>query len=409
MCSYCQKLRLNRKDLPVARKTLMTKSPMEEVSIDVIGPLPPDDKGNKFIIVMIDNFSHFIFAREVKDTTAETAARFIHEIGSLVGFPKFFRWDNCSQFENHLIRCLLELIGTKSHPSVPYNPETNGVVERAIQEIMRHLRFIVNERRVKTDWSLYLPMVLRILNNEPVATIGLKPVEILFPGRDDMGDEMYPSCREWLVKPSLDEIPDPARRKVVTQWVHHLRELQKDAIKNANKFIELVEKRKKDDRPIEYRQFKVGDYVICPWRGGRPDKLSTLKQGPFEVIQKLSGKLYQLRDPADDRLLERYAPELTKYEMGPGEDVRDTIAMDEFENLVQEIVDHRRTPGGTGVRALDFKIRWLGLGPDGDTWHPYSEMTRKGGLKAFWDYIENHPEIGIKSKRAPNSQSAAQT
>ena len=199
MCSYCQKLRLNRKDLPVARKTLMTKSPMEEVSIDVIGPLPPDDKGNKFIIVMIDNFSHFIFAREVKDTTAETAARFIHEIGSLVGFPKFFRWDNCSQFENHLIRCLLELIGTKSHPSVPYNPETNGIVERAIQEIMRHLRFIVNERRVKTDWSLYLPMVLRILNNEPVATIGLKPVEILFALMPDRSLRAQSTPRVWAL------------------------------------------------------------------------------------------------------------------------------------------------------------------------------------------------------------------
>ena len=92
--------------------------------------------------------------------------------------------------------------------------------------------------------------------------------------------------------------------------------------------------------------------------------------------------------------------------MGPGEDVRDTIAMDEFENLVQEIVDHRRTPGSTGVRALDFKIRWTGLGPEEDTWHPYAEMTRKGGLEAFWDYVEKRPEIGIKSKRAPSSQGA---
>ena len=47
---------------------------------------------------------------------------------------------------------------------------------------------------------------------------------------------------------------------------------------------------------------------------------------------------------------------------------------------------------------LDFKIRWSGKGPAEDTWHPYSEMTRKGGLAAFWDYMKAHPELKIKVK-----------
>ena len=129
---------------------------MEEVSLDVIGLLPDDGEGNKYVIVMIDNFSHFTFADSVKSTEAEVAARFIHKIAGITGFPQAYRWDNCSQFENHLVRCLLALIGTDSHPSVPFNPQTNGIVERNIAEVMRHLRFIVNERRIKTDWSLYL-------------------------------------------------------------------------------------------------------------------------------------------------------------------------------------------------------------------------------------------------------------
>ena len=69
-CPYCQKLRLRPKDLPVARSSLMTRAPMEEVSLDVIGPLPDDGEGNKYIIVMIDNFSHFTFAEAVKSTEA---------------------------------------------------------------------------------------------------------------------------------------------------------------------------------------------------------------------------------------------------------------------------------------------------------------------------------------------------
>ena len=77
-----------------------------------------------------------------------------------------------------------------------------------------------------------------------------------------------------------------------------------------------------------------------------------------------------------------------RYHLGPDEDVRDTIAMDEFENLVEEVVDHRKIGNSTSVRDFDFRVRWTGLGPEEDTWHPYMEMTRKGGLKAFWDYVE---------------------
>ena len=86
------------------------------------------------------------------------------------------------------------------------------------------------------------------------------------------------------------------------------------------------------------------------------------------------------------------------YFVSEGEDVRDTIAMDEFEDLVSEVLDHRRPEGSASLRDLDFRIRWAGCGPEEDTWHPYSEMTRKGGLAAFWKYVGEHPELGIKVK-----------
>ena len=396
-CSYCQKLRLRKQQLPVARTSLMTKAPMEEVSLDVIGPLCDDGEGNKYIIVMIDNFSHFSFAEAVKSTEAEVAARFIHRVAGITGFPKAYRWDNCSQFENHLVRCLLELIGTERHPSVPFNPQTNGIVERNIAEITRHLKFIVNERRIKTDWSLYLPMVLRILNAEKIAGIGLSPAEILMPGLDlDRG--MYPDDREEELKRSLDEIPDPQRKKVVLQWVNHLKALQAQALRSAGEYYEVLRHRMKEDEPKTTRSFKVGDWVVMPWRGGKPDKFSVGFTGPFEVMERLSNNTYTIRDPADDKLKTVHVQELYTYHVGPDEDVRDTIAMDEYENLVEEVVDHRRIGDTASLRDIDFRVRWQGLGPEEDTWHPYQEMTRKGGLQAFWEYVEKHPELKIKRK-----------
>ena len=238
-CKYCQKIRLRKRDVDVARASLMTKGPFDECSLDVIGPLPPDVNGNKFIIVMIDNFSHFVFAEPAKSTEAESAAKFIIKISAQFGLPKAFRWDNCPQFEGHLVRCLLALIGADRHPSVPYNPQTNGVVERVIQEIMRHLRFICNEVRIQTEWEVYLPLVLRILNSEPVATIGLSPVQILLPGID-LQAGLFPTAITRAAKASINAIPEKARREAIQKWITHLQDLQIQAIKTAGRRAAVV-------------------------------------------------------------------------------------------------------------------------------------------------------------------------
>ena len=346
---------------------------------------------------MIDNFSHFVFAEPAKSTEAESAAKFIIKISAQFGLPKAFRWDNCPQFEGHLVRCLLALIGADRHPSVPYNPQTNGVVERVIQEIMRHLRFICNEVRIQTEWEVYLPLVLRILNSEPVATIGLSPVQILLPGID-LQAGLFPTAITRAAKASINAIPEKARREAIQKWITHLQDLQIQAIKTAGKRAAVVRRKIAEKAPLITRKFKEGDYVITQWRAGRPHKLSVLYQGPYEVVKQLSNSTYRVRDPADGAEKEKHISELYQYYLTEGEDTRDTIAMDDFEQLVEAVVDHRREPGSTSLRDLEFRLRWLGKPPAEDTWVEYAEVTRKGGLSAFWDYVKAHPELKIKVK-----------
>ena len=95
-------------------------------------------------------------------------------------------------------------------------------------------------------------------------------------------------------------------------------------------------------------------------------------------MRKQSSSLYEIRDPADDKLKLVATREMNRYHLGPDEDVRDTIAMDEFENLVEEVVDHRKIGNSTSVRDFDFRVRWTGLGPEEDTWHPEVERRFYG-------------------------------
>ena len=48
---------------------------MEVISADTIGLLPEDEFGNKFILVVIDQFTRFVELCAVKDQTAKYAAQ----------------------------------------------------------------------------------------------------------------------------------------------------------------------------------------------------------------------------------------------------------------------------------------------------------------------------------------------
>ena len=231
-----------------------------------------------------------------------------------------------------------------------------------------------------------------------MATIGLSPVQILLPGID-LQAGLFPTAITRAAKASINAIPEKARREAIQKWITHLQDLQIQAIKTAGKRAAVVKRKIAEKAPKITRKFKEGDYVITQWRAGRPHKLSVLYQGPYyEVVKQLSNSTYQVRDPADGAEKEKHISELYQYYLTEGEDTRDTIAMDDFEQLVEAVVDHQWGPGATSLRGLEPRLRWLGKPPAEGTWVEYAEVTHKGGLSAFWDYIKVHPELGIKVK-----------
>ena len=86
------------------------------------------------------------------------------------------------------------------------------------------------------------------------------------------------------------------------QWVNHLKALQAQALRSAGEYYEVLKHRMKEDEPKTTRSFKVGDWVVMPWRSGKPDKFSVNFTGPFEVMERPSKNTYTIRDPADDKL-----------------------------------------------------------------------------------------------------------
>ncbi len=166
-CPVCQKVRLGQGSMAAALATTTVKEPFEVVAIDTVGPLPADAYGNMFIIAVIDCFSRFIELRPAKAATALDAATVLLDVFGRYGAPRALRSDQGAQFTSSVVGNFLKLLGVDRQLTVPYRPESNGLIERANKEIGRHLRSLVMEQRVMETWSMSLPLVQRILNATP--------------------------------------------------------------------------------------------------------------------------------------------------------------------------------------------------------------------------------------------------
>ena len=139
---------------------------MHCISIDTMGPFPEDEDGNKYVINIIDCFTRFLEMYPAKDVSAKSAAKALLQHFGRYGFATDLLSDQGTQFVNETISALTTLMGVKQILTAPYSKQENAIVERANREVLRHLRAILYDRRIQSDWSAVLPMVQRIMNSE---------------------------------------------------------------------------------------------------------------------------------------------------------------------------------------------------------------------------------------------------
>ena len=110
-------------------------------------------------------FSRWVELFPTKTTTAaETASAILNHIGRF-GTPEVIHTDQGPAFHNDLITELTRLCGIEHSFATAYSSEENGIVERANQEVLRHLRALLFDSRVHDKWSFeQLPFVQRIMN-----------------------------------------------------------------------------------------------------------------------------------------------------------------------------------------------------------------------------------------------------
>ena len=303
--------------------------------------------------------------------------------------------DRGSQFVNSIIQNMLRMMGTQQQLSLAYSKQENAIVERANKEVMRHLRGIVFDSRVKSEWSIVLPLVQRIMNAHPHESIGVAPAQLIFGNavqldrgilfHGDHVDATDPNTLTPSIKQYLDRLLSAQAKLLQCAQQHQLRTDQA-------RLAEVAARRGGEIPTV----FPVNSYVLLQYHSGLgdnrgPTKLHTRWQGPYRVIRSI-GDQYTLQNLVTSRESVHHVQELAPFRWNAQlVDPKEVAWRDRDLFEVEHIVSH--TGDFNRVSTLQFRVRWRGYSSEDDTIEPWKTLRNNAALHAYLRRINQTNKI----------------
>ena len=111
------------------------------------------------ILVLQDHFMKHVLAYVTPNQTAKTIAKFLYQgYISVFGAPARLLSDRGDNFMSSVMDKMCKILGVKKLWITPYHPQTNGLVERLHQTIMRMIRKLDKDK--KSNWPGHLAEIV---------------------------------------------------------------------------------------------------------------------------------------------------------------------------------------------------------------------------------------------------------
>ena len=130
----------------------------QQIGIDLIGPLPLTQAGNKYIMTVTDYFSKWPEAKAIPSKEATSVAKFLYELFLRHGFCPIVISDQGREFCNRITDQLFALTGTEHRVTSAYHPQSNGLVERFNQTLVNAL--VKKTAEDQHNWDRHIDTIL---------------------------------------------------------------------------------------------------------------------------------------------------------------------------------------------------------------------------------------------------------
>ena len=303
LCDTCA---ANSQPSPKPKATLgdmRTGAPFDRLGIDILGPLPLSNKGNRYIQVATDAFTKWVEIMAIPDQTAETcASHLVDEIISRYGCPLDLHSDQGRNYDSRVFKELCRLLEIRKTRTTPRRPQCNGQTERFNRTIIKMIKaYIKDDQR---EWDTHLSCLAGAYRAACHDTTGFSPNFLMF-GR---------------------EVRLPGEVSILThqssypaEYVSKVRDKLTKAYELVRVHIKTNTERQKDryDTKSNLHIYKPGDLVWYLNEIPQPDlspKLQDRYSGPFVVLWKYNQLDYLIQKDKKGRRAVVHHDKLKPYE-----------------------------------------------------------------------------------------------
>jgi len=182
MCSTCCRIK-PRYATPLSTPPLIRAlRPFDRLSIDFKGPLPPSAGSvNRYIFIVVDEYSRFPFAFPCKDLSSETVRRCLSEIFSTFGLPSYVHSDRGTAFMSSDVRTFLLELGIACSRTTPFHPQGNGQCKKYVGIVWKTILLALEARNLAvSQWEHVLHEALHSIRSLLCTSTNTTPHELLF-------------------------------------------------------------------------------------------------------------------------------------------------------------------------------------------------------------------------------------
>ena len=301
-CERCQRAKPSTQGAQGMPKSLdIPAYPWHTIGMDWIGPFAVSPRGHDYVLVVTCKFGGgVIYIPTTKEATAGDTLRLIRErVVAEHGWPAAIVSDSDARFRSALWSGFWERQGTKLLRSTAYQPQTDGITERANRTMLEALRACVQQN--PQDWDLLLPDMQLAVNSSRNASTGLTPF-FMTHGREARTELDAQLEQAGAQQRSSQHYPGAAElaRAVAT------------AAEQARAHMTTAQAKQRADSERGRRApvIGVGDWVLVttanarqrgPLPAGHTRKLQDKFSGPYEVLEMRGDNAARLRLAAGDR------------------------------------------------------------------------------------------------------------